>query len=122
MFNFFRSPASTIDMQDAVAKVGSGAMLLVDVREAAEVHASGKAKGAINLPLSTLHQTADPKSGHFDKNLSQALKKGTPVCLYCASGARSGRAADHLRSIGFADVHNIGSLHSWASAGGLVVR
>lgn len=125
MFNLFGSLMSAgprLDPAEAVRHVTEGKALLVDVREEAELRAGGKAKGALNLPLSRLHQCADPRSGHFDKRLAKAHKAGTPVYLYCASGARSGRAAGLMRDHGFQEVHNLGNLAAWTSGGGAVVR
>jgi Rhodanese-related sulfurtransferase len=124
MFNLFSSMmggAAAVNPAEAVQAVADKRALVIDVREEAEVR-SGKAKGSLNLPLSRLHLTADPNSGHFDKRLATAKKDGLPVYLYCASGARSGRAAGILRNFGFAEVHNLGNLNSWAQGGGAVVR
>ena len=59
--------------------------ILVDVREAYE-YTSGHIPGAINVPLSTISQTAFPKDA--------------PLFLYCLRGTRSKRAAGILRSMG----------------------
>ena len=59
--------------------------ILVDVREADE-YTSGHIPGAINVPLSTISQTAFPKDA--------------PLFLYCLRGTRSKRAAGILRSMG----------------------
>lgn len=125
MFNLFNSlkggsPAPS--PAEAVQAVAAKRAIVVDVREEAEVRSSGKAKGALNLPLSRLHLAADPNSGHFDKHLATAKKEGHAVYLYCASGARSGRAAGMLRNYGFENVHNLGNLSAWAQGGGQVVR
>ncbi|MCA0204930.1 MAG: sulfurtransferase [Proteobacteria bacterium] len=125
MFNLFNSlmgSGPAVNAAQAVQAVAEKRALVIDVREEAEVRASGKAKGALNLPLSRLHLTADPNSGHFDKRLAEAKKAGLPLYLYCASGARSGRAAGILRSYGFAEVHNLGTLGAWAQGGGAVQR
>jgi len=125
MFNFLGAMMNSgprIDPAEAVRQVGNGAALLIDVREEAEVRSGGKAKGALNLPLSRLHLSADPKSGHFDKRLARAKKDGAPIYLYCASGARSGRAAGMMRGHGFEDVQNLGNLSAWHSGGGAVIR
>ena len=125
MFNLFGSMMNSgprLDPVEVVRQVTAGEALLVDVREEDEVRFGGKAKGSLNLPLSRLHLSADPNSGHFDKRLAKARKAGQPIYLYCASGARSGRAAGLMRNHGFEQVHNLGNLHSWHAAGGAVVR
>ena len=111
-----------LDPAEAVRLVTSGAAILADVREADELRAGGKAKEALHLPLSTLARTSDPKSGHFERKLQAALNGGKPLILYCASGARSARAAGMLRAKGFAEVHNLGSLRDWVAGGGAVQR
>lgn len=125
MLSLFRplfGGADRMNPAEALALVQGGGAILIDVREADEVRASGKAKGAINLPLSTLAQRANPMSGHFERKLQPALKEGKPLILYCASGARSDRAAGVLRGLGFATVHNLGGLGDWTRAGGAVAR
>lgn len=123
MFAFLKSQMSpAVDTTEAITLVAQGKAVVIDVREEPEVRASGKAKGALTLPLSQLTQTADPNSGHFNKALAKARAEDLDVFLYCASGARSGRAADILRRYGFVRVHNIGSLSHWHQAGGPVVR
>ena len=76
--------------------VETGAML-VDVRTPAEF-ASGSAKGAVNIPLSSL--------------ASQASRlKGKKVVVFCRSGARSAQAKSILQQQGIS-VINGGSLGS----------
>lgn len=125
MFNFFQSMMNSgpaVSPADAVRAVADKRAVVVDVREADEVRATGKAKGALNLPLSRLHLLADPNSGHCDKTLLAAKKAGHEVYLYCASGARSSRAAGVLRQRGYDKVHNLGNLNAWAQGGGQIAR
>lgn len=125
MFNLFASMMNSgpaANPAEAVRAVAERRAVVIDVREADEVRASGKAKGGVNLPLSRLHLTADPASGHFDKTLAAARKDKLDIYLYCASGARSSRAAGILRQHGFEAVHNLGSLNAWAQGGGQIAR
>lgn len=123
MFGFFRSaPTPRLDPAEAVRAVAENRALLVDVREPDELRATGKAKGAVNLPLSRLGELANPASGQADKRLKAAREAGLPVYAYCASGARSDRAAAILRQHGHAEVVNLGNLGTWQAGGGPVVR
>ena len=126
MLSFFKplmnGGANRLSPAEAVQQVNAGDAILVDVREADELRASGKARGALHLPLSAIAQKCNPQSGHFERKLQPALNGEKPVVLYCASGARSGRAADVLRANGFANVQNLGSLRDWVAGGGAVVR
>lgn len=119
MFSFLRpstQAARAPAVPEIAAAVAAGQMVLVDVREAGEVRASGKAKGALHLPLGLLALKADPSAP------DAALSPGTPVCVYCASGGRSGMAAQILTRLGYAPVWNIGGLGDWVAGGGQVDR
>jgi rhodanese-related sulfurtransferase len=125
MFGALRSilsPSARIPARQAIEEAAQGACLVIDVREADELRASGRAKGAMHLPLSQIDQQGNPASGHYNKSLKAAAAKGLPVYVYCASGARSGMAAGKLTAMGHKNVANIGSLHEWAAAGGAVQR
>ena len=50
------------------------------------------------------------------------IAPGKPVCVYCASGGRSGRAAQMLQQMGYDQVHNVGGLGDWIAGGGQVVK
>ena len=125
MLSFIRSLFSVsprISVAEARQALADGAALLVDVREADELRSTGRAKGALHLPLSSLAHCADPKSGRFARQLKPAFEGKTRLILYCASGARSGRAAALLRAKGYAQVDNLGSLRDWQAAGGPLQR
>ena len=111
------SPAARVqrlNAADAIARSGRGEITIIDVREMAEVAASGKAQGAVHVPLMLIGMRCDPKSPEF----LVALDPARPVALYCASGGRSQRAAEMLAGMGFAEVYNIGGLGDWHAAGG----
>ncbi len=118
MFNFMRSapPQPSLTPDEISRLVASGEMSLVDVREMAEVRASGKAKGAQVIPLSILGLKCDPKSADC------LISHNKPVALYCASGGRSSMAAQTLARMGYDQVHNLGGLGDWVAAGGQVER
>ena len=107
-------PASGLSPADAVRLIAEGSIQVIDVRGHDEVARSGKAKGAVHIPLFQIAQQADPRHPEFHPSLTT----DKPVAVYCASGARSGMAAQTLRQFGFAEVHNIGGLMHWQSAGG----
>lgn len=119
MFNFLRSSSSAPrapSVAEIAAAVASGEMILLDVREAGEIRSSGKAKGALHVPLGVLALKADPKAP------DAALAPGKPVCVYCASGGRSGMAAQVLSRMGYGPVWNIGGLGDWVAGGGQVEK
>lgn len=116
MFSAFRStPSSRPSVTEVAAEVAAGKMLLLDVRELAEAKASGIAQGAKLIPLSLLPLKCDPRQPGCE------LPQGLPVAVYCASGGRSGMAADTLTRMGYGPVVNLGGLRDWAAGGGTVV-
>ncbi|WP_233487409.1 rhodanese-like domain-containing protein [Thalassovita gelatinovora] len=103
---------------EAVAQAANGSITVIDVREHGELAGSGKAQGAIHIPLMRLRDMADPRHPDFVIDLKEC---GT-IAVYCASGARSHNAEMLLRQMGYDDVHNIGGLAHWVQAGGAVER
>jgi len=116
MFMFRQARASGLTPQAAVTGAQDGRVIVIDVRDHGELVMSGKARGAIHMPLMRLRDLADPSHPDFCKELTQ---KAT-IAIYCASGARSNGAAMMLKQLGYADVHNIGGLGHWVRAGGAV--
>ena len=106
------TPAEARDM------IANGGTLVVDVRDAGEVAASGKAAGALNVSRGMLEFRADPDSPYHDKNFS----KDKAVILYCASGGRSALAGKTLRDLGYDKVYNVGGFKDWVEAGGPVEK
>lgn len=113
---FFGKSTPSLSTADCVAKAAKGEVVLLDVREVGEVQASGLAKGAIHIPLGLLPLKADPKAPDFDARL-----QGKPIAVYCAAGARAGRAVQFLQSVGL-EAHNIGGFGDWCGCGGGVQR
>lgn len=118
MFNFLRSaPAQPqMTLKDVMAKVASGEVLLVDVRERSELQATGTAKGALHVPVALIAMKADPKGPDFD-----ARFKDKTVAVFCASGGRSGMAQQALQRLGY-EALNLGGFSALAQAGVPVTR
>lgn len=117
MLNFFKS-APRLTAAEAVSRVRAGNLTLIDVRDPGELAATGRAEGALHVPLAVLRMKCDPASPECLPELST----GKPIAVYCASGGRSQMAAQVLTSLGYREVHNIGGLFDWQSAGGAVSR
>lgn len=106
-----------ISPAQAKAMINSGA-LVVDVRDGAEVAASGKVAGAVHVSRGMLEFRADPDLPSHDKNFT----KDKPVILYCASGGRSALAGKMLKDLGYEKVFNLGGFKDWADSGGAVEK
>ena len=106
-------PAITPD--EARAMIAAGALVL-DIRDSAEIAASGKVKGAVAVGRGLLEFKADPTAPSHDPQ----FRPDRPVILYCASGGRAALAGKTLKDMGYADVRNLGGFAGWKAAGGEV--
>ncbi|MBK5959773.1 rhodanese [Rhodoplanes elegans] len=105
-----------ITPDEAKRMMAEGGVLVVDVRDAPELAASGKVPGAVHVSRGMLEFRADPESPYHDK----AFDKARPVVLYCASGGRSALAGKVLKDFGYDKVFNLGAFKDWVAAGGAV--
>ena len=101
-----------ITSEQAADMIKNGNTLVVDVRDAPEVAASGKIAGAVNVSRGMLEFRADPESPYHDKNFD----KGKTVIVYCASGGRSALAGKLLKDMGYDKVYNFGGFKDWTGA------
>ncbi|MBR0987535.1 MULTISPECIES: rhodanese-like domain-containing protein [Bradyrhizobium] len=101
-----------ITSDEAAEMIRSGNTLVVDVRDAPEVAASGKIAGAVNVSRGMLEFRADPELPSHDK----AFDKSKSVILYCASGGRSALAGKLLKDLGYEKVYNLGGFKDWTGA------
>ena len=106
---------SAAQARDMMAK---GDTLVVDVRDAPEVAASGKVAGAVHVSRGMLEFRADPQLPSHDKNFS----KDKAVILYCGSGGRAALAGKMLKDLGYERVYNLGGFKDWTDAGGEVEK
>jgi rhodanese-related sulfurtransferase len=102
-----------IDAEDAKALIDDGDAVVIDVREPAELLATGKVPGSINIPLAEFLERADPGSPDHEP----ALQPEKTIILYCASGKRSEFAGNKLVELGYREVFNLGGLKDWELAG-----
>jgi len=107
-----------ISPDEAKALVGLPDVLFLDVREPAEVAASGKVPGALAIPRGLVEFRADPASTLHDK----AFDRTKTVVAYCASGGRSALVGKTLKEMGYNNVRNLGGFKGWLDAGGEVEK
>ena len=101
-----------ISVEDAQAKLRDGALLL-DVRDAPELDANGRAQGSHHVPRGMLEFRADPATPFHDPE----LRFDRPVILHCASGGRAALAGKLLKDMGYQEVYNLGGFSNWKEAG-----
>lgn len=111
-----RAEVPAISPAEAAELVKSADALIVDVRDATEVKASGKVKGAVAVSRGLLEFRADPDAPTHNPE----FRKDRPILLYCGSGGRAALAGKTLRDMGFSDVRNLGGFKDWVDSGGEV--
>jgi rhodanese-related sulfurtransferase len=118
MLTAARAVVPTITPEQTRALVADGKALVVDVRDGAEVQASGKVKGALHVSRGLLEFKADAESPMYDPS----FQKTKTIVLYCGSGGRSALAGKTLKDMGYADVRNLGGFPDWVTSGGAVEK
>ena len=101
---------------EAVELARQTGVLILDVRDAAEVKASGKAKGAMAVSRGLIEFRADREAATHDA----ALGNAKTIIIHCASGGRAALAGKTLMDMGYTDVRNLGGFKDWVDAGGEV--
>ena len=107
-----------ISPQEAAALIGSPNVLVVDVRDSAELQSAGKIQGAAHVTRGMLEFRADSESPYHDK----AFDRDKTVLVYRASGGRSALAGKTLQDLGYKDVRNLGGFKDWVEYGGAVEK
>jgi len=95
-------------------EIGSGDVLLVDLREPEERVQNGVIRGAVHAPRGMLEFYADPSSPYHRPEFEPSRR----TILHCASGGRSALACDTLAILGYQRVaHLDGGLTAWKEQG-----
>jgi len=93
--------------------IDQGNVLLVDVRDASEIQATGLLKGAVHVPRGMLEFRADPDLPSHEP----AFEKAKTILVYCGSGMRAALAGKTLRDFGYPNVYNAGGFKELADHG-----
>jgi len=93
--------------------IGKENVLIVDVRDAPELAAGGKLKGAVNVSRGMLEFRADPESPYHNPE----FQKDRTVVIYCGSGGRAALSGKTLKELGYQSVFNVGGFKELADAG-----
>lgn len=83
--------------------------LIIDVREPAEIEATGLIKNAVNIPKSIIDTNFDHSliKNHLDDN------EDITILVYCAVGIRSAFVGHFLLKQGYKTVFNLGGYAEW---------
>jgi len=110
-----RNEIVEIPAADAVALVRDPNVVIIDIRDSAELAADGRIPGSVHIPRGMLEFTVDPASPYFKPVFGQDKR----FVFHCAAGGRSALAAQTVQRMGLKPVaHIIGGLKAWKEAGG----
>lgn len=92
-------------------------VLLVDVRDAADISSTGLAAGGINISLGMLPVKADLELPEEWRE-ARLQDRSRPVVTTCQIGPNGAIAASVLKDMGFTNVHYMeGGMEAWKAAG-----
>ena len=103
-----------ISTEEGIAKHKAGNSVFVDVRDSADVAASGTIAGAELVKRGMIEFLADDT--HPLHNT--ALRKDADIVLVCGAGGQAALSGKTLKDMGFQSVSNVGGFSSWKEAGG----
>jgi rhodanese-related sulfurtransferase len=102
-----------LDPTEVRNRMSGADVLIVDVRDAPELAAGGKLRGAVHVSRGMLEFRADPDSPYHDP----AFQKDKTVLVYCGSGGRAALSGMTLKELGYRSVFNAGGFKELADAG-----
>lgn len=105
-----------ITVEEGIAKHKSGGAVFVDVRDSADIKASGTIEGALQVPRGMIEFRAD--ESHPMHN--PALSKSADIVLVCGAGGQAALTGKTLVDMGYTKVSNVGGFPAWKDAGGPV--
>lgn len=103
-----------ISAAEAIVEARKPGTLLLDVRSATEIAASGTADGALCIPAFEVGRRMRAE----DDADAKAIRNADCVILFCAVGARAEAVAEQLAGFGLADVRVFSAFRDWAMEGG----
>ena len=98
LFDFLKMPDINEELEKYMATPGA---VLLDVRTDEE-YAEGRIPGSRNIALHELNQIK-----------SAVPNPGTPLFVYCFSGARSRQAVSGLKHMGYTHVTDLGGINRY---------
>lgn len=105
-----------ISTEEGIAKHKAGNSIFVDVRDSADIAASGTIAGAKLIKRGMIEFQADDTHPLHNP----ALKKDADIVLVCGVGGQAALSGKTLKDMGFQNVSNVGGFSSWKDAGGPV--
>lgn len=103
-----------ISPHEAARLLGDGDVVLVDIREPAELENEGRIAGAKSMPRGVLEFWIDPESPYH----RPVFASGKTFVFFCAAGWRSALTTKMAQDMGLTPVKHIdGGFAAWKEAG-----
>jgi rhodanese-related sulfurtransferase len=98
-----------LSFEEANNIIATANTLIIDVRETAEIEATGLIKNAVNIPKSIIDANFDHSliKNHLNDN------EDITILVYCAVGVRSALVGHKLIKNGYKKVLNLGGFAEW---------
>ncbi|MEM9975629.1 MAG: rhodanese-like domain-containing protein [Pseudomonadota bacterium] len=109
-------PKITVD--EGKAKHAAGGSVFVDVRDSADIAASGTIAGARRVTRGMIEFAADPATPSHKPELTH----DADIVLVCGKGGQAALAGKTLSDMGYQDVSNVGGFGDWKDGGGPTER
>jgi rhodanese-related sulfurtransferase len=114
MLDEANAKVETLEVTDVQAMLGSGEVVLVDLRDPRELEREGRMPGAFHCPRGMLEFWIDPESPYAKPEFQEDKK----FVFFCAGGWRSALAAKTAQDMGLKPVaHMRGGFGAWKKAG-----
>ncbi len=114
------SEITTISPSQALEMFNQNECNLIDIRDAVELHKSGRIESSFHISRGLLEFSIHPQSA-FVQNNNLDLNKET--VLFCAAGGRSALAVKTLKEMGFKKVSHIeGGFGNMSNSGFKVIK
>ena len=103
-----------ISFEEALAKHKAGQTVFIDVRDSADIAASGTIAGAKRIPRGLIEFKAD--TGH--QMHDDAIGPDKDIVLICGKGGQAALTGKTLHDMGYKHLANAGGFPDWKENGG----
>ncbi|MDG2107127.1 MAG: rhodanese-like domain-containing protein [Woeseiaceae bacterium] len=103
-----------ISAAEGVKKYEAGHSVFIDVRDSAEINATGSIAGSLRIPRGFIEFAADDETDFHNK----LLTKESDIVLVCGAGGMAALSGKTLIDMGYENVSNVGGIGDWIDAGG----
>ncbi|XP_029176921.1 thiosulfate sulfurtransferase/rhodanese-like domain-containing protein 3 isoform X2 [Nylanderia fulva] len=110
--------ALNVDYKQLLEAQKDDDVLIVDVREHAEINETGKLPGSIHIPMDNVRQIfLNLSEEEFEERYSRPKpSKDTKIIFSCRSGKRSGAVQEAMQKLGYTRAYNYtGGWLDWES-------